>query len=156
MLFIKLDGVPGDSKDTDHKDWSDLSSFSQGSHVLPGIQQTKGTPRFTVGDLTVAMPVDRGFITLILKAFDGDSTAEVEIHDTATFGGARKTILSYKLKQVYVTALSLISRSEGDALPAIVVTLKFRELKVQYVQYDNEGVETGKFEAAWDVAKAQA
>jgi type VI protein secretion system component Hcp len=32
-VFVKFDGVDGESQDKDHKDWANLSSLSQGQYV---------------------------------------------------------------------------------------------------------------------------
>ncbi len=42
--YIKFDGVDGEAQDKDHKDWSDLASFSQGLQQ-PGGGATGATRR---------------------------------------------------------------------------------------------------------------
>ncbi|MGC8424938.1 type VI secretion system tube protein Hcp [Mixta calida] len=48
-LFLKIDGIQGESKDANHKGWITLSGFN-GAASLPGNMQTGGAGRVSWRD----------------------------------------------------------------------------------------------------------
>ncbi|MGH8813616.1 MAG: type VI secretion system tube protein Hcp, partial [Advenella sp.] len=60
-MFMKIEGTTGESKDSNHKDWSDIRSFAWGA-TQPGSMSTGGgggTGKASFNDLNVVAHVDR-------------------------------------------------------------------------------------------------
>ena len=153
-LFIKFDGIDGESQDKDHKSWSDLLSFSWGLHKAGAgtTGQTRRRGVVTVEDVVVTKQVDKSSPKLAEGVCLGKIFPKVEIHDTTTYGdGARATFLKYELKNVMVSSHNISAAGGGDAVPTETVSLNFAEVKQTYVEYDNKGSKKGNVEMGWKV-----
>ncbi len=156
-LFIKFDGVDGESKDKDHKCWSDVISVSSAIHK-PGSGATGQTRRrgtATVEDVSVAMEFDKATLKLEEGICTGKVYPKVELHFTATYGEARETFLKYELKNVAVSSLSVDGHGNADAVPTMMMSLNFEEMKKTYVEYDSAGKKKGNVEMTWKVEEGQ-
>ena len=156
-LYIKFDGVDGESKDKDHKGWSDVLSFSWGLHKAGSgaTGQTRRRGVATVEDVVCTKQYDKSSPKLAEAICSGKVFPKVEIHDTATYGDARATFLKYELKNVMVSSHSVSCAGGGDAVPTEAVSLNFEEVKQTYVEYDHAGKKLGNVEMNWKVEEGQ-
>ena len=152
-LFIKFDGIDGESKDKDHKGWTDLNSFSWGvSKAGEGATgQTRRRGIATVHDINCSKEYDKSSPKLSEAVLTGKVFPKVEIHNTATFGDARAAFMKFELKNVAVTHCDMSAAGQGDAVPSESFSLNFDELKQTYVEYDNKGSKKGNVEMTWKV-----
>ena len=152
-LFIKFDGVDGEAKDKDHKNWSDLQSLSWGLHKAGGgaTGQTRRRGVATVEDVTCMKEFDKASPKLAEAILLGKVFPKVEIHNTATYGEARATYLKYELKNVSVTSYQTAGSTSGDAVPTDAFSLNFEEIKQTYCEYDEKGGKKGNIEFSYKV-----
>lgn len=152
-LFIKFDGIDGECNDKDHKNWSDLLSFSWGLHKAGAgaTGQTRRRGVVTVEDVVVTKEVDKSSPKLAEAVCSGKVFPKVELHDTASYGETRATFLKYELKNVLVSSHNLAAAGGGDAVPTETVSLNFEEVKQTYVEYDAKGGKKGNVEMTWKV-----
>jgi type VI secretion system secreted protein Hcp len=156
-LFIKFDGIDGECNDKDHKNWSDLLSFSWGLRKAGAgtTGQTRRRGVVTVEDVMVTKEVDKSSPKLAEAVCMGKVFPKVELHDTATYGDTRATFMKWELKNVMVSAHSLSAAGGGDAVPTETVSLNFEEVKQTYTEYDAKGAKKGNVEMAWKVEEGQ-
>jgi type VI secretion system secreted protein Hcp len=157
-LFIKFDGVDGEANDKDHKNWSDLLSFSWGLHKAGAgaTGQTRRRGVVTVEDVVCTKEYDKSTPKLSEAVCTGKVFPKVEIHDTTTYGdGARATFLKYELKNVAVSSMTTSAAGGGDAVPTDTFSLNFEEVKQTYVEYDAKGGKKGNVEMTWKVEEGQ-
>jgi type VI secretion system secreted protein Hcp len=153
-LFIKFDGVDGEANDKDHKQWSDLLSFSWGLHKAGAgaTGQTRRRGVATVEDVCCTKEYDKASPKLGEAILLGKVFPKVEIHDTTTYGeSARGTFLKYELKNVMVSSYQVSGAGGGDAVPTESFSLNFEEVKNTYVEYDSAGKKKGNVEFGWKV-----
>lgn len=152
-LYIKFDGIDGESKDKAHQKWSDLLSMSWGVHKASGgaTGQTRRRGVATVEDVSITKQVDKSSPKLAEAVLSGKIFPQVHIENTATYSGARATFLKYDLKNVAVTSHSVNMAGGGDAIPLETMSLNFEEVKKTYVEYDAKGTKLGNVEMAWKV-----
>jgi type VI secretion system secreted protein Hcp len=152
-LFIKFDGIDGECNDKDHKNWSDLLSFSWGLRKAGAgaTGQTRRRGVVTVEDVVVNKEVDKSSPKLAEAVCSGKVFPKVELHDTASYGETRATFLKYELKNVLVTSHNLSAAGGGDAVPTETVSLNFEEVKQTYIEYDAKGAKKGNVEMTWKV-----
>ena len=152
-LFIKFDGVDGEAKDKDHKQWSDLLSMSWGVHKAGGgaTGQSRRRGVATVDDVVITKELDKSSPKLAEAVLSGKVFPKVEIHNTATYGEGRATFLKYELKNVAVTSHNISAAGGGDAVPHEGMSLNFEEVKKTYVEYDEKGNKKGNVEMSWKV-----
>jgi type VI secretion system secreted protein Hcp len=157
-LFIKFDGIDGECNDKDHKNWSDLLSFSWGLRKAGAgtTGQTRRRGVVTVEDVVVTKELDKASPKLAEGVCLGKIIPKVEIHDTTTYGdGNRAVFLKYELKSVMVSSHSVSAAGGGDAVPTESVSLNFSEIKQTYVEYDAKGSKKGNVEMAWKVEEGE-
>jgi type VI secretion system secreted protein Hcp len=156
-LFIKFDGVDGESHDKDHKQWSDLLSFSWGLHKAGAgaTGQTRRRGVATVEDVVCTKEYDKSSPKLAEAIVAGKVFPKVEIHNTATYGEGRATFLKYELKNVMVSSHNVAAAGAGDAVPTESLSLNFEEVKQTYVEYDAKGSKKGNVEMTWKVEEGQ-
>ncbi len=152
-LFIKFDGVDGEAKDKDHKQWSDLLSMSWGVHKAGAgaTGQTRRRGVATVDDVVITKEFDKSSPKLAEAVLSGKVFPKVEIHNTATYGENRCTYLKYELKHVAVTSHNISAAGGGDAVPHENMSLNFEEVKETYVEYNEKGSKVGNVEMGWKV-----
>ena len=154
--FIKFDGVDGESQDKDHKNWSPISSFSQGLHK-PGGGATGSTRRrgdVVLDDILITKELDKSSPKLAEAVAQGKVFPKVEIHLTASYdqsGAGRVTYYAYELKNVQVSSYRVGGMGQSDSVPTEEMSLNFEEIKVTYTEYDSKGSKKGNVEYNWKV-----
>ena len=156
-LFIKFDGIDGEAKDKDHKQWSDLLSMSWGVSKAGGgaTGQTRRRGVAVVEDMAITKEADKSSPKLAEAVVSGKVFPKVEIHNTATYGEGRATFMKYELKNVAITMHSLGASGGGDAVPQETMSLNFEEVKMTYIEYDDKGSKKGNVEMSWKVEEGQ-
>ncbi len=156
-LFIKFDGIDGETLDKDHKGWSDILSFNWAIHRAgagaTGQSRRRGVA--TVEDVAVEKEYDKSSPKLAEAVCTGKVFPKVEIHDTATYAENRATYIKYELKDVLVTSHTVFGQSATDPRPTETISLNFEEIKQTYVEYDSKGSKKGNVEMTWKVQEGQ-
>lgn len=156
--FIKFDGVDGEAQDKDHKNWSDLRSFSQGA-VQPGGGATGSSRRrgdVILQDINCTKELDKASPKLAESMCKGKVFPKVEIHLTASYTDAgRVTYYAYELKNVMVTSYNISGSGQSEDVPVEDFALNFEEIKVTYTENDNAGKSKGNVEYTWKVEEAE-
>jgi type VI secretion system secreted protein Hcp len=156
--YIKFDGVDGEAQDKDHKQWSDLLSFSQGA-TQPGGGSTGPTRRrgdVIVDDLQCVKELDKSSPKIAESVCKGKIYSKVEIHMTASTSDAgRVTYYAYELKNVMVTSYNIGGDGQSESVPTETFSLNFEEIKVTYSEYDRAGKKKGAVEYSWKVEEGE-
>ena len=81
--FIKVDGIPGESTDSKHKDWIEILSFHW------GVEQPSGGTKSSVGalgrertehdDFSIVKAIDKASPKLFMACCDGTHIKEIKI-----------------------------------------------------------------------------
>ena len=152
-LYLKLEGIDGESKDKDHKAWTDVKSVAFHIHKAGGgsTGQSRRRGVATVEDIVLTKEYDKGSPKIQEATLTGKIFAKVEIHNTATYGEARATFMKLELKNVHVTSHSFSGSGGGDAIPTETFSLNFDEIKHTYIEYDSKGGKKGNVEMTWKV-----
>ncbi len=156
--FIKFDGVDGETKDKDHKAWSDLLSFSQGIHKPGGgaTGQTRRRGDTVMEDVQVVKELDKSSPKLAESVCNGKVYPKVLIDFTASYTDqGRVTYLSYELKNVSVSAYNFSGVGQSDLVPTESISLNFEEIKVTYIENDSQGKKKGNVEYSWKVEEGE-
>ncbi|MBL8733425.1 MAG: type VI secretion system tube protein Hcp [Planctomycetes bacterium] len=155
-MFLKIDGVKGESTDSNHKDEIELMSYSHGvSQPTSAVASTAGggtSGRCNHTDLTVtkfldvSSPVLNGLccigkhidsVVLTLRRADGDKSIPYMV---------------YKLKDVVISSVSVGGSS--DQVPVETLTFNYSKIEWEYSkQARAKGGESGKTNGSWDLSK---
>jgi type VI secretion system secreted protein Hcp len=153
-VFVKYDGVDGESKDSKHEKWIDVLSIDWGAHQPGGgmTGQSRRRGAVVVEDMTLTLEYEKSSPKLQEKCLMGEVIPKLEIELTSTYGGSRVTYLKYELKNVMVTSYSV---SGSDGRPTVVIGNNFEEIKVTYTEYDKKGSAQGNVETEFNVEKGE-
>jgi len=155
--YIKFDGIDGESKDKDHKAWTDLTSFSQ-LITKPG-QGTGSTRRrgdVVLEDLHCTKELDKSSPKIAESVCKGKVFPKVEIHLTASYtDSGRVTYYAYELKNVQIVSYDISGSGQADDVPHESFSLNFEEIKVTYTENDEKGKKKGNIEYTWKVEEGE-
>ena len=146
-IFVKFDGIDGESNDRDHQNWSDVLSVSEGitrpDAGAAGATRTRGAARFE--DIVISKELDKASVKLREALALGRVIPTVTIDVTRTFTDAgRATYFKYELKNVMISSFQMsASGNDSAGAPVESVALNFEEIKITYTEYDDRGRKIG-------------
>ena len=153
-VFLKLDGIEGESQDRRHAKEIDVMAWSLGvtntasAHAGGG----GGSGRASFTDLAVTKVVDKATPVLMLAAAAGRHLRTAKL--TVTSGGPRPVeYLVVDLEDVLVTSCLLADTAEPDR-PVENVALAYGKIHVAYTQQAPSGGVGAVAEMSWDVVRS--
>ena len=150
-MFLKVEGVTGESKDSNHTGWTDITSFSWGASQ-PGNMSVGGgggAGKVNFNDLHVNALIDK-FTTAILKhCSSGKHLTKVEL-SVCKAGGQQVEYARITLEDVLVTSVQYTGADNGDT---VGVTYAFQAAKVkqQYWEQTSAGGKGAESSAGWNI-----
>jgi type VI secretion system secreted protein Hcp len=150
-IFVKFDGIDGESKDADHDKWCDVLNYDwQVSN--PGPTGSRDSTAI-IRPLIISKEFDKASPKILDRLLRGVIIPLVEIEVTATFGvGGRATYIRIEMRNARITNRSGIASGNDEAgPPEETVAIVFEEIKYTYTEYDDEGNPAGNVEFTWKV-----
>jgi type VI secretion system secreted protein Hcp len=153
-MFLKLDGVKGESKDAKHAGEIHIESFSwglsqTGAHGTGG---GGGAGKVSVHDISMTKHVDKSSPTLMLFCANGKHIANGLI----TVRKAGEHPLEYlKIKLADILVSSIQHAGHGSDLLTENLTINFAKFHMEYQEQKPDGSGQAGGEMGWDV-KANA
>ncbi len=167
-VFMKIDGIPGESTKEGHEGWIELESYSyEVSAPIPSDSLHGGRPDF--GDLVIMKQLDKSSPKLYEACCNGKHIAEV-ILEVCESGGTKSVFMRYVLRDVICKHIDSSSprifKEWGSASPQIFavapggaivepesrpvesVSLNFGKIRWEYVISEGQTVTTG-----WDTVE---
>ena len=151
-MFLKLDGIKGESKDTKHKDEIHIESFSwglsqTGAHGTGG---GGGAGKVSVHDISITKFVDKSSAALMLHCCNGKHIANGLI-TVRKAGDKPLEYLKIKLSDILVSGVQ--HAGHGSDLLTENVTLNFAKFQVEYQEQKPDGSGSPAGEMGWDIKK---
>lgn len=156
-IFLKLDGIRGDSSDARHRDEIELSSYAQAfRNNAHGHGGGSGVGHVRCGDITVLKNIDRASPDLIMHVTTGRHIREGTITFTRRDGGAQGGIDYYivRLREVFIEAVEQID-PPGDGGLREKLSLKARVFQFTYYPIDARGGLGAPVTFGWDCVSNQ-
>jgi type VI secretion system secreted protein Hcp len=152
-VFLKLDGIKGESADDKHKEEIDVLSFSWGlTQMGSGHSGTgSGTGKVDVADLQIMKSVDKSSPTLQLACANGKHIAKGKL-TLRKAGESPLEYLTIDLESILVSAYQ-VSGSTGGGIPTESISLNFVKVKTEYWTQGEKGAKGENANFSWDVAK---
>ena len=153
-MFVKIDGIDGESKDEKHEKWIDILSFSHGVS-LPGgslsVSTGRSAERATHGDFTMVKTIDKATPKLYLYCSNGQHIPSVKF-ELCRAGGDKETYMEYEMTDVIVSSVSTETTVQGgEALPIEEVSFRYGKIVWTYTEFDDTGKAKGQVESFFDV-----
>ncbi len=153
-MFLKLDGIKGESKDHKHPDEIQIESFSWGMNQTGtfGAGGGGGAGKVAIQDISITKYVDKSSPVLMAHCANGKHIKEALV----TFRKAGEKPLEYlkiKLSDLLVSSVQESGHGGGDLLLESA-TFNFGTVRVEYLeQARTGGAQGGPVMFGWDVKK---
>lgn len=150
-LFLKIDGIEGESRDARHRGEIAIESFSWGEAQTGGGSSTGsggGAGKVNIQDFHFVMKASKATPKLMIAVANGKHFPKA-ILTVRKAGGDQQEYLKWKLHDVMVTSYET-GGNTGDLLPTDQISLNFSKIEVEYEE-QQEGGGTGTVRAGWDL-----
>ncbi|MBN1369585.1 MAG: type VI secretion system tube protein Hcp [Dehalococcoidaceae bacterium] len=148
-MFIKIEGMDGESTDANHMKWVDVLEYGWGIEEVPG-----GTSRTTGSimhlDLVVTKTLDKTSPGLAIKCSKGENIPSV-ILAISQAGGGRTQIMRYTLEDVVIKSIHVSGNAADEIRPVEEVSFSYRKITWLYTELDATGKAKGNVEFTWNV-----
>jgi type VI secretion system secreted protein Hcp len=153
-MFLKLDGVKGESKDHKHKDEIHIESLSWGLNQTGAgaVGGGSGAGKVSVHDVSITKYVDRSSAALMLDCCSGKHIPSGLI-TVRKAGDKPLEYLKIKLTDVMITSVQLAGHG-GDLLTENL-TLNVAKFQVEYQEQKADGSGQAGGEMGWDIKANQ-
>lgn len=155
-MFLEIEGVKGESKDSKHKDKIDILSWSWGATNQGGAHHGggAGAGKVNVQDVSIVKLLDLSTASLLESVSRGKHFAKAKI----TVRKAGENPLEYyilSLENVYCTSYAISGSEHGDLLTE-QLTLTFKKFDAKYVVQDDKGKASGGNNFAYNISENKA
>ena len=151
-IFVKIEGVDGESKDQFHDRWIDALAISHQIEQIGSMHAGGGggAGRANFGDIIISKRLDRASPHLNLLCALGQPLQEVVI-DFVTAGRDKPIVfMQIILTDVVVSGIAT-SASQPDDQITEDVKLNFAKIQWIYTEIDPTGKTKGHQETGWDI-----
>ena len=155
-MFIKIDGIDGESKDGTHKDEIDVLAWSWGmsqsatTHIGGG----GGSGKVNVQDISFTKYVCKASPELMKACMSSRHINEATLV-VRKAGDKPLEYMTIKINDIIVSSVSTGGSGGEDRLTENV-TLNFSQVDYKYVEQTDTGAEGAKPDVKWDIAKNEA
>ena len=152
-MFIKIDGVTGEARDSAHADEIDVLSWSWGMsqsgsrHVGGG----GGTGKVNVRDLHFVKYIDKSSTDLMLFCCNGKHVPKEEL-TVRKAGEHPLEYLNIKMSDCLISPFDT-GGAEGQDRLSETITLNFANVEVEYTPQKEDGTGDAATTMGWDIAK---
>ena len=152
--FLKLDGIPGESREAKHRGQIELQSFSWGEvHQRPTAGSGAAAGRVAMQDLHFVAQVSKASPKILLACAAGTHIATAVLTARRS-GRAAQDFLVYSLMDVVVTSYQT-GGVEGADGPVDQASLSFGRIGVEYRARKADGSLEPAVSAGWDVMRSR-
>ena len=151
-MFLKIDGIPGESTDDRHRDEIDVLSYNWGESQPPTASSAGGSAagRVTMQDFHFAMRVNKASPKLFLACASGTHIRNAIL--TVRRSGANPVeFLKWTLSDVTVASYQTASNVSPGEPPLDQTSLRFAKIEVEYSAVKPDGSLDTPIKAGWDV-----
>src|SRR5437762_11285595 len=105
-MYLKLDGIEGESTDSQHLQWIEILSYSMGVQNQGSIGGTDGTGRASFHDISITKQMDAASPNLVLFAAAGKHIENAVI-EVAQATKDKHVFMRVKLRDVVITSFQM-------------------------------------------------
>jgi type VI secretion system secreted protein Hcp len=153
-MFLKLDGVPGESQDQKFKDHIEILSFSWGA-TQQGAYHTGtggGAGKVNIQEPSFTHWVDKASTVLLQMCVSGKHIGKGEfIARRAGADGKQQPYLNLKFEDLIVASIQTAGNGGGDDRMTEHFTLNFKKFEIVYTTQDNKGAAQPSNPVKWDL-----
>jgi type VI secretion system secreted protein Hcp len=151
--FLKIDGIPGESLDSKHKDEIDVQTWSWGeANPAPPSGPGgggAGAGKVQMHDFNFTANTSKASPNLMLACASGKHFKSAVL-TARKAGKAQAEFLTFSLSDILVSAYQIVG-AEGEVVPMDSFSLNFSKIQVEYKQQKADGSLGPSIKAGWDV-----
>jgi type VI secretion system secreted protein Hcp len=157
-VFLKIDGIAGESMDDKHKDWIEVLSFSHGMKQPASATRSSaggaGAERCDHEDFVILKALDKASPKIMEQCCNGKHIKEVVV-EMCRAGGDKVRYMEIKMEEVIISAVTPTGSSKSEAgFPTEHVGFNYGRIKWTYTQQKREdGSGGGNVAGGWDLTK---
>jgi type VI secretion system secreted protein Hcp len=151
--FLKIDGIPGESTDSKHKDEIDVEAWSWGEVNPPRPGGGAGAGKVEIQDFSFTSRFSKASPNLMLACASGKHLKSAVL-TARRADKAQAEFLTFSLSDVLISSYQTAATA-GDVSPVDSVSLNFAKIKIEYKQQKPDGSLAGSIKAGWDVKQAK-
>jgi type VI secretion system secreted protein Hcp len=149
--FLKIDGIPGESIDSKHKDEIDVEAWSWGetNPVPHGGGTGAGAGRVQMQDFNFTTRLSKASPNLMLACASGKHLGSAVLSGRRA-GKAQGDFLTFSLSDVLVSSYQTGGAEAGDVIPFDSVSLNFSKIQIEYKEQKADGSLGASIKVGWD------
>ena len=149
-MFLKIDGIEGESTDVKHKNEIAILSYAWGeAQPAPAGGAGGGAGKIAMQDFHFSMHVNKASPKLFLACAKGQHFKEVVLAVRRT-GASPAEFLKWRFTDVLISSYQTAGDSATGALPVDDASLKFSKIEVEYSPVKPDGTLGTPVKAGWD------
>jgi type VI secretion system secreted protein Hcp len=154
-MFIKFDGIDGESTDDKHAKWIEVLSFTHGmSQIIGGSRSSTGAAtggRVDIQDFNFQKSTDATTPKLHLFCCNGTHIKK-GVFEVCKATGDKTLFYSIVMNDLIISSVSATGARNGDGVPSESVTVNAGEYEWTYVPTDQKtGKPAGKMASKWSL-----
>ena len=151
-MFIKIDGVKGESQDAKHKDEIDILAWSWGATNSGSTQSGGGggSGKANIQDISITKYVDKASPLLLGKVCQGEHIKEATLTVRKAGGKNPVEYIKITLSDILVSSISTGGSGGADRLTENI-SLNFAKFKFEYTPQKADGSAEGTVPFAYDI-----
>ncbi|HLW89974.1 MAG TPA: type VI secretion system tube protein Hcp [Roseiarcus sp.] len=155
-MFLKLEGIDGESQDDKKKDHIEISSFSWGATNNGSFSSATGggTGKVSMQDLHFTKTIDKSSPNLFNGVAVGKHIDKATIF-VRKAGGDPKDYFTITLTPCLVSSYS-ISGHDGGGMPSENFSLNYDKIEFEYKTQDDKGNLGASIKKGWSTAQSKA
>jgi len=152
-MFLKIDGISGESTDARHRDEIDVLSYNWGESQPPTASSAGGAAagRVTMQDFHFAMRVNKASPKLFLVCASGAHIRNAILTVRRT-GANPVEFLKWTLTDVAVASYQTAASVASGEPPTDQVSLRFTKIEMEYTPVKPDGSLGAPIKEGWDLA----
>ncbi|EOS93712.1 type VI secretion system tube protein Hcp [Erwinia tracheiphila] len=150
-IYLKIDGISGEAKDSNHAGWINIDSFTWGASQ-PGNMSVGGgggAGKVRYLDLSAQAAIDKATPAIMRYVSNGKHIAKVEL-SVCKAGGSQIEYCRITLEDVLITNAIFNGSSQRDA---VGMTYQFQasKVKTQHWEQSSTGGKGAESQSAWNI-----
>jgi type VI secretion system secreted protein Hcp len=155
-LFLKIEGITGESQDSNHKGWINVDSFTWGASQ-PGNMSVGGgggAGKVHYRDLTVQTHIDKATPAVMKYVSNGNHISKVEL-SACKAGGSQTEYCRITLEDVLTTNV-LFNGAINSEILSMSYQFQASKVKIQYWEQTSSGGKGAESQSGWDIKANKA
>lgn len=156
-IFLRLDGIKGESTKNGAVDQIEVFSFSNGASNPSSVSfgTGSGAGKVDLSSISLQKQLDKSSPLLFLACCKGTHIATgTMIVREATGGDTTQTYFQYDMKEVFIDSISW-GGAAGGGKPSESLSVSFKSLQITYWPQKADGSLDTKIPAGWDQSTNQ-